>query len=265
MSCQTFQDQLTAYLDGQLSESEFEACQNHLNECPECRSRLAELESVWHDLGNLQKQEPSPALRKRFYTMLEVEKTGHSSLKERFNSLVQMWVGLKPGPRLAASFAVFLIGILVGYGFSGKNAGRNQLLQLGQEVQSMKQMMSITMLQNESSFDRMKGARLSAEVDRPGDLLIQMLFSKINSDPSVHVRLAAVDAVTLFSQREDVQVLLTNSLINQESPLVQVAIIDQLIAIREKNGLAALKLLIESNETQPDVKTYAAEKLRELS
>ena len=91
-----------------------------------------------------------------------------------------------------------------------------------------------------------------------------MLFTKINSDPSIHVRLAAIDAVTLFSNRKDVQTQLVNALLNQESPLVQVALIDQIMVIREKNALTALKMLIQNQETQSDVKDYAEEKLQEL-
>ena len=71
--------------------------------------------------------------------------------------------------------------------------------------------------------------------------------------------------MALFSEREEVQALLINSLMNQESPLVQIAIIDQLIYVKEKKSLSAVKMLLENQDTQPDVKTYLVERLKEIS
>ena len=263
MNCQTIQDRLTDYITHQLEPNEQQAIEAHLDQCADCQASLQEIEATWQALGQVPRKEPSPLLRQRFYTMLQHETEKTSWLKrvqQFFDSAAHGWM-----PQIATACAVFLIGIFVGYGIHDNRANNSQILQLGQQVQSMKQMMSISMLQKKSSFDRMEGVSLSTQVEQPGDLLIQMLFSKINSDPSLSVRLAAIDAVSLFSNREDVQALLTNSLMNQTSPLVQVALIDQLMYVKEKNALNALKLLIENQDTQSEVKTYASQKLKELS
>jgi hypothetical protein len=261
MNCKTVQDQLTDYLTGQIDEAVRDAFNIHIRECPVCQARLHELETAWHDLGTLPRHEPSPLLRQRFYAMLEQErpkKPNRQKGKFGFGHLLG-------SPRLALTAAIFLMGLFLGYEIGGHRLREGRLLELGQEVQSIKQQMSISMLQQQSSFERMKGVRLSTEVSQPGDLLIQMLFSKINADPSVPVRLAAIDAIALFSDREDVQTLLINSLLNQDSPLVQIAIIDQLTYVREKTALTALKMLIENQDTQPDVKRYAEKTLQEIS
>jgi hypothetical protein len=260
MNCKIVQDQLTDYLTGQIDEAVRDAFNIHIRKCPVCQAKLHELETVWHDLGTLPRHEPSPLLRQRFYAMLEERRKKPNRQKRKFG------FGLLLGsPRLAVTAAIFLMGLFLGYQIGVSRLRSRQLLELGQEVQSIKQQMSISMLQQQSSFDRMKGVHLSTEVSQPGDLLIQMLFSKINTDPSMPVRLAAIDAIALFSDRDDVQTLLINSLLNQDSPLVQIAIIDQLTYVREKTALTALKMLIESQDTQPDVKRYAEKTLQEIS
>ena len=263
MNCQSIQQQLTDYLTGQLDTENRDNIQAHLLECPDCQAELNQLEAVWNGLEQIPQEVPSPMLRQKFNRMLEEERS-RKSLRTKIRESLTEWNAHRPAPQFVAGFAIFIIGLVVGYGVRGSRSHHHDLLKLGQEVQSMKQMMSISMLQQESSFDRMKGVTLSTEVEKPGDLLIQMLFTKINSDPSVHVRLSAIDAVSLFSSRKDVQTQLVNALLNQDSPMVQIALIDQIMSIREKNALTALRMLIENQETLPDVKKYAEEKLHAL-
>ena len=262
MNCHSIQNRLTEFITGQLDDTANEAVRSHLGQCQDCRARFQELAAAWDSFGRLPRPEPSKRLRRRFYAFLEQEKKIPATRQKTVNFRFRIsWMT----PRLAAVAAIFLAGLFFGYEIGAQRARNGRLLELGQEVQSIKQQMSISMLQQQSSFERMKGVQISTEVSQPGDLLIQMLFSKINTDPSVPVRLAAVDAVALFSDRENVQTLLINSLLNQESPLVQVAIIDQLNMVREKTALKALKMLIESQDTQSDVKTYAEKILQEIS
>lgn len=265
MNCQSIQDLLIEYITGQTEESIHQAIASHLEQCPNCQEKSSEIESIWKDLGTLNQLEPSPLLRQRFYAMLDKEThPGHSWQKGVYTCIERLF-SLKVFPRLAITLSIFFIGLFLGYEFGENRSQQNQILQLGQEVQSIKQQMSMTMLQQASAFDRMEGVRLSEEVHRPHDLLIQMLFAKINTDPSVSVRLAAIDAVALFTSRDDVQNLLINSLLNQESPLVQIALIDQLISLKEKKALSALRILIESQETEREVKTYARRRLHQLT
>ena len=263
MNCQSIQQQLTDYLAGQLDAETQNNFEEHLKQCSGCQVELRELKQIWDGLGEIPQEVPSPLLRQNFRRMLE-EESSRKSLRTKIRDVLTDWNAPRPAPQFAAGFAIFIIGLVVGYGVRGSRSHHHELLKLGQEVQSMKQMMSISMLQQESSFDRMKGVTLSTEVEKPGDLLIQMLFTKINSDPSVHVRLSAIDAVSLFSSRKDVQTQLVNALLNQDSPMVQIALIDQIMSIREKNALTALRMLIENQETLPDVKKYAEEKLHAL-
>ena len=54
------------YLAGELTGSERTAFETELAGNPELRLEMAELRSLWEDLGLLPEAEPSPALRARF-------------------------------------------------------------------------------------------------------------------------------------------------------------------------------------------------------
>jgi anti-sigma factor RsiW len=70
MSC-TVEDDLTAYLDGELSAVESARVRTHLTSCAGCRATEALLRRTMADLAALPAFEPSSALRRR--VLAEVE------------------------------------------------------------------------------------------------------------------------------------------------------------------------------------------------
>jgi HEAT repeat protein len=90
------------------------------------------------------------------------------------------------------------------------------------------------------------------------------LVSTLNSDPSPNVRLAAVEALYLFRNQPGVKESLVESLAAQSSPLVQVALIDLLVEIREQRASEALKTLIKNEKLDPDVKKLAEQGIKQL-
>ena len=91
----------------------------------------------------------------------------------------------------------------------------------------------------------------------PAPSLIAALLDTLDNDPSVNVRLSAVDALYLFSGREEVRTALTASLSRQTSPLVQIALIDLLVSLKEKQAAAALKKLLADKKIIPEVQQRA--------
>ena len=119
----------------------------------------------------------------------------------------------------------------------------------------MRQQVALSMLSQPSASDRIQGVGYSAEVKNPNDTTLAALFKAVDSDPNPNVRLAAVDALYLFRDRPGVRESLVKSLSVQSYPLVQVALIDFLVEVRETRAIDALKKLIEAGELTPEVKT----------
>jgi HEAT repeat protein len=105
---------------------------------------------------------------------------------------------------------------------------------------------------------------MSREVGTPDDRLLDTLIKTLDSDPDVNVRMAAVDALGRYSDRERVRRALVSSLRAEQSPLVQVSLIDLLIQLREPGVKPVLKSLIEDKDTLEPVKKRARTGLDKL-
>jgi anti-sigma factor RsiW len=60
MKCRQVKDKLSAFQDGELSPRERERVSEHLERCPACRERYAEIEKVWQALEGLPEIPPDP-------------------------------------------------------------------------------------------------------------------------------------------------------------------------------------------------------------
>jgi HEAT repeat protein len=80
----------------------------------------------------------------------------------------------------------------------------------------------------------------------------------------VNVRLSAVDALAKFAGNAEVRRALVDSLPVQDSPLVQIALIDLLAQYNDKDAAPALKKLIGDKETNDEVKQRAEATLKKL-
>jgi hypothetical protein len=66
----------------------------------------------------------------------------------------------------------------------------------------------------------------------------------------------------MFRDQPGVLDAATQAISEESSPMVQIALIDLLIAIQEKKALEALRNLIELNKTNPTVREYAQDRIR---
>ena len=129
----------------------------------------------------------------------------------------------------------------------------------------MRQTTALSLLQRPSSSERILGVSYSEQISAPGAPTIEALLRTLDTDPSVNVRLAAVDALYLFAKDPGVKDGLVASLGRQTNPVVQVALIDLLIEIRERKAIDALKSLIGDERIHPDVRKKAEAGLKSLT
>jgi anti-sigma factor RsiW len=103
MDCAKIQEQLVAYLDGELDPQEKAGCESHLAGCPLCLKEKETLERTWQLLESAPSIEPSPAFRARFWERVRQEEQSWSGLA--FPRLV---------PAMAGLLAVWVVGVGVG-------------------------------------------------------------------------------------------------------------------------------------------------------
>lgn len=272
MTCDKIRESLADYLMGELSDETLRAVRAHLADCPACRAEIEELTAVWTKLGVLPIEQPSPELRQKFYGTLEAYVAGMEGERERpglgrsIAEIVSRWLPRRPAHQAALAVGLLAVGIGGGFWLGAARASvKGEVSSLRREVGDMRQMVALSLLQQPSSSDRIKGVSWAENVREPARPTLEALLRTINEDPSVNVRLAAVDALYLFASRNEVREGLVDALSRQRSPLVQAALIDLLVGVREKRALEALKTLAADKKLEPRVRLKAESGIKELS
>jgi hypothetical protein len=263
MNCQEFRNQMPDLLCNDLDGKEAGRLQEHLHACPACWQEWSELHETWSRLGLLPEAQPSPGLRRNFYRQLEASRrelaaTERRPWRQRLRGLLPDLHLEAPALRLAAAVLVIVVGFGAGFFIgSGKENGSGKLERLNREVDRLQQQMTLSLLNQSSASARLQGISLTSRVQEPEPSLIAALLETMNNDPNVNVRLSAVDALYLFADHAEVRAALTASLSRQESPLVQIALIDLLVSLKEKRAAAALKQLLGDKKIIPEVQQRA--------
>ena len=265
MNCERMKDLFADYLAGELDETALAEAQTHLAGCASCREELESLSAIWTKLGVLPKEQPSASLRSRFYDMLESYKDGlekGAAATGPFRVLSSWLTRLmprRPAYQFGLAFVLIIAGLGSGYllNVRARSGARAELATLREEVDEMRRTVAVSFLKQASPSDRLMGVSWSAQIDRPGDEIIAALLETLDHDLNVNVRLAAVDALYLFSGHPEVKERLVQSLARQSSPLVQLSLIDLLVGIRERRAAKALEQLILDEKLNPKVKKRA--------
>lgn len=264
MTCEKIRGKFADYLVGDLDEKSLAEVQAHLVSCPACREELESLSAIWTKLGVLPQEQPSPALRQRFYSMLEAYKERmekeetHARLGQTISNWIARFMPKSPVYQFALSVLLIGVGLGAGYWLTGRHPDTtDEVAALRQEVRDIRRLAAVSLLSQASPSERLKGVSWSAQLTQPDEKILQALLDTLNSDPNTNVRLAAVDALYLFYDRPQVKEGLIHSLALQTSPLVQLSLIDLLVEIRERRAAEALEQLIQDEKLDPDVKKRA--------
>lgn len=271
MTCQNIKELFPEFLTGELDRETQERVQNHLASCNSCREELENLSAIWTKLGVIPEEQPSGEVRTRFYTMLEAYKQGMaeerkpSRFKKMFAGAFEHAWPKRPAFQFSMALVFLVVGVTAGFFLSSLGQNGAQLAELQNEVQDMQQTLAISLLDRPSANERLQGVTISARMDNPNAQTLEALLYTLNNDKNVNVRLAAVDALYLFHNYPGVKEGLLQSLKNQPSPLIQVALIDLIVNMRERQAVDSLRLLLEDERLNPDVKEYAERGLQQLS
>jgi HEAT repeats/Putative zinc-finger len=262
MICEQVQELVADYLTGTLSRSEAADLNDHLVSCAACKQEVDALAETWRMLGLLEQEQPGPALRSRFYESLEAYRQGAQSgapaaPRRRLWDAGARWWGGVPAFQIAWSVALLALGVGLGQWLSNRNHSEGDLARLQDEVHNMRQMVTLSLLEQQSASERLRGVDYAYHVEQSDTQVFSALLHAVNYDPNVNVRLAAVDALRRFGNNPAVRNTLDQSLAKQASPLVQIALIDLIVETRAKSATPALEALERSPAVNKDVKDRA--------
>jgi hypothetical protein len=265
MTCDQVKEQIADYLAGGLSQTAAEELDDHFAHCAACKQETDALAETWRMLGLIEAGEPSPALRPRFYESLEAYRQGVASAppppsismgrRPFFDWAARGWGA--PVFQVACAAALLIVGIVVGQWMSLRDRGQGDLARLQDEVRGMRQMVTLSLLQQQSAGERLRGVDYAYRVEQSDTQVLSALLHAVNHDPNVNVRLAAVDALRKFAGNPEVRNTLDQALTKQDSPLVQIALIDLIVDVRDKGAAPSLQALERSAAANKDVKERA--------
>ena len=266
MNCQELRDSIPEFLAGELSADALRLFEAHIAACTDCRAELDQVEPVWTALGDLPEGKPGPGLRSRFYAALEEEKrrvatADKPSWTKRAERWIDSWWPRRPVFQVATAAVLLVVGVVAGANLKSAPKPNGEIAQLKSDVQEMQQMVSLSLLKQDSSTDRLRGVNWSTRIEEPSDALLASLKSTLRSDPNENVRLAAVDALAVFHNEPGVMDALTTALSQESSPMVQIALIDLMTVIQERKALDALRAFVEMQNINPTVKEHAEKRI----
>jgi hypothetical protein len=255
---------IPGYLSAQLSVSETELFEDELKKSPALQIELEELRASWRDLALLPEEQPSAAMKARFYRKLNDLDTG------RIRPPASSYAWWKPGlsglvRQSTMVLALFCLGIYVGrVSMSGPGTSKDTS-RLEEQVQSLRQTVALSLMDKQSANSRLEGISWSSRVSRPDSDLVSALLNALNHDPNTNVRLASLDALEKFSSDSAVRKSLIQALPLQDSPLVQIALIDGLVQMRDKEAAGEFKKLTGDRDANAAVRQRAEWGLQKLN
>lgn len=261
MNCESAKEQLMDWLSNQMPENERKDLETHLSACSECQEELNDVRQVWLTMGKMPVPEPSEQMHIRFYSMLEEFKEvaipHQRPAKGWLQQLRNLWQSENIS-RLAYSFLLVGMGLAGGYWLSMRKtpdvAYQQQISNLTSEMQEMRQLMLLTLLENPSATERLKAVGYTKEIKRADEKVLDALLSTLNNDPNVNVRLVTLEALYELANDPKVREGLVQSITRQESPMVQSALVDMMVTLQEKRSVKPLRELLKEKKLNAMVK-----------
>jgi HEAT repeats/Putative zinc-finger len=259
MKCEEIAGLLPDYLQGSLPAVQGKNVEEHLAQCAECRDDVA----IWNKLALLPTEEPTVASRDRFDTMLQAYRSGRDDRAAGSEAAqrASFWDAFRwlrsPAGAVAWSMALLILGVFVGSRINGTDTHAQDLAAMHTELTNMRQLVALSMLQQQSASGRLEGVTWTRREGQLDPQVVSALMHTLRYDPSVDVRLAALDALSHHAGQPQVRSSVADALQEQQSPLVQVALIDQLVEWRDRQAAPHLQKLRQDPKLNPTVRQRA--------
>lgn len=258
-------DLVTGYLQNDLNPEEQKKLDNLVESGEIDLLDLKEMEMMYGKMDSIDTPKPSSAMRDRFYSMLEEEKQAQTvSWSHKLNVWIDEQKHRFQLRYVVYAAAVFLAGLMVGDLYAPISNQDEQIDQLMSEVSQMREVMMISLLDNSSPTERLKAVNISSEIRSVDERVVNALLKTLNNDSNVNVRLAAVDALTSHASNPAARSGLINSIANQQSPIVQAALADAMLALQERQSVDEFKKLLARDELDSNVRNKLENTIAEL-
>ena len=239
-----------------------------------------ELDATWQMLGRIDAPAPdSERMRARIDAVIDaIEGTPFDRGPVSYQTAPLRSMFRSYALQGLAAAATLLIGVGIGWFAAGRSGGSafggtrptygettQQIAAMRTEMRDLREMVSLSLMQQQSASERLKGVTWTGQLDQPSGEVVSALLDALMHDSNVNVRLATIDALERFATREDVKRSTIQAVQQQRaSPLVQIALIDFMVKTNERESVPALQRLAMDPQVNDAVRARAAWGLQQL-
>ncbi len=252
------------YLQGELTEKDRMAFEAWLVDHPEVANELHALQALDQKIS-LAAQAPTPEptgqMDQRFYAMLAEASVPQATVLDKLLGLFK----LPQIRRFAYGAGLVTAGVFVGhYGHLLQQQDDLETFRIQSQQQQIQALAVLSMLEMPSANKRIMAIQLAGMNEAPDDPVFDALLNTLVQDDNVNVRLEALEVLANHSDKEQVRIGLLNAITQQQSPTLQVALSQLMLALKEKAAVTPIKELIEKPDVMEEVKQQLNQTINEL-
>ena len=249
------QELLTKYKAGTLTVEEEQLLEQHIEDGWIGLEDLEDLQALHEQIGRLVQQDSSPSrqLSSRFHDNVN---QWHMPSHTRIKHL--RWY------QVAAAVVILLVGIGLGSIIQSGSENHEQLQTLSSELSDMRELLTLSLLEQSSPSERMKAVFLTQEMPKVSESVGSALLHTLSNDPNVNVRLVTLEVLYTYADDPLIREGLIKAIPHQDSPLVQLAIADAMVALQERASVQALEGLLKQELTPEEVKDQLRKSIQTL-
>ena len=270
MSRNEVQDLIRKYNRGTLTPEEESELEVGIEQGLIQLEDLEDIQILSSQLVTFFQQHLSESMHRNFDLFLE-EELRKSSRPDFWQNLHVWWMDLwraRPAWQLVYSTILVATGIGLGSALSLRQQGPagqvNELSLQMEQMQQMQEQIMLALIDKESTTERLKAVSLTNQMDDVSSRITNALLHTLNFDPNVNVRLAALEVLYKYATIPEVRKGLIKSILQQESPLVQMALAEVMADLQEPESIKYLENIIRREETPAAVKMKIRKNVEQL-
>jgi len=273
MNCTRTREHLPELLDDRTDPAALPDVRGHLAGCADCQRELESLRATLAELDALPVPSPSPRLRREFFAMLAAEQAGAAELAPALRTRPAGSAGWRRLLYPMTGCALLALGFFVGQrtppgpavvpadrGTQQELAAlREQMGQQRDQLAKMTTLVTYSLLQQQKhpANERLQQLLTQARQEEPSERTLDTLISALTLDPSVNIRLRAIEALYPHAERELVRSGVLAALPREQHPLVQLELIEFIALTQDRSAVPVLERMSADDAADQTVREAA--------
>lgn len=216
MNCDESKNLMTVSVFGKLTSSEKAQLKEHLRDCSTCSSLFEKVGKMSH-LVNEKEDIPFPNKEKSWQII-------SSKALKRKGGWLEGFIPKRPVFQLSSALLLLVVGFAAGYFINTGWQREAEIAQLHQEVLQIREITAASLVRQESLNYRLREIGLDSLLAQPDEGPLRSFLRTLRGETGVNVRPAPREDLSLFLRDPAVREDFIQSLSEQTSPLVEIAL-----------------------------------------